>query len=225
MPQMLREIADSAGSPQKYQITQQLPAGSSLELLWDDTYTQQLLRQTWDDAIVQSESRVFSDASFTESFRTYGPKLLNAIKLHSGRPDLVVNWSYESTAAYPFTESQREAYQREINVGHEFIAQKTGAHQIKLSTVWDDVRRNHPEIVMTSDGNHPTLAGSYLYALLLYNELSNGDIAKVTFIPSALSAQTAAVMKDVVARYSMLGWRYRGTLAFIGAQSRPLATQ
>jgi hypothetical protein len=225
MPQMLREIADSAGSPQKYEITQQVPAGSSLELLWDNAYTQLLLQQTWDDAIVQAESRAFSSPSLTESFKTYGPKLLSAIKLHSGRPDLVVNWSYDPTAAYPFTESQRDTYQNEINIGHEFIAKKSSAHQIKLSTVWNDVRRNHPEIAMTSDGNHPTLAGSYLYALLLYGDLSYGEIAKVTFVPSGLSPQTATVMKDAIARYLPMGSEYRGTLAFIDTQGRPLTTQ
>jgi hypothetical protein len=78
---------------------------------------------------------------------------------------------------------------------------------------------------MTSDGNHPTLAGSYLYALLLYGDLSYGEIAKVTFVPSGLSPQTATVMKDAIARYLPMGSEYRGTLAFIDTQGRPLTTQ
>jgi hypothetical protein len=226
MPQMLREIADSAGSPEKYQITQQAPAGSSLELLWNDPYTQQLLQQTWDDAVVQAESRAFSDPSLTASFETYGPKLLSAIKLRSAKPDLVVNWSYEPTAANPFSESQRSTWQTEIDNGHEFIAQKSTAHEIKLGTVWNDLRSSHPEIVMTVDGNHPTLAGSYLYALLLYSDLSKGgDVENVKFVPSGLSVQTAVVMKDVVARYSPLAWGYRGSLGLIDAQVSPVATQ
>jgi hypothetical protein len=226
MPEMLREIADSAGSPEKYQITQQAPAGSSLELLWNDPYTQQLLQQTWDDAVVQAESRAFSDPSLTASFETYGPKLLSAIKLRSARPDLVVNWSYEPTAANPFSESQRSTWQTEIDNGHQFIAQKSNAHEIKLGTVWNDLRSSHPEIVMTVDGNHPTLAGSYLYALLLYSDLSKGgDVENVKFVPSGLSVQTAVVMKDVVARYSPLAWRYRGSLGLIDAQVSPVATR
>jgi hypothetical protein len=220
MPRMLRQIADSAGSPQKYQVTERAPAGSSLELLWNDPYTQQLLQQTWDDAIVQAESRAFSGADFTDSFRTYGPRLLKAIKLSGGRPDLVVNWSYESTAAYPFSEADREGYQNDINAGHALIAQQSDARQIRLSTLWDDVRRDHPEIPMTVDGNHPTLAGSYLYALLLYRALSNDDIAKVTFVPAGLSTQVATIMKAAVARDSVASWEYRGTLAFSGAPDR-----
>ncbi|MGA1802213.1 hypothetical protein [Rhizobium sp. HT1-10] len=226
MPQMLREIADSAGSPEKYQITQQTPAGSSLELLWDSSYTQQLLQQTWDDAIVQAESRAFSDPGLTESFETYGPKLLSAIKLRRAKPDLVVNWSYEPTAANPFSETQRSSYQNEIDRGHELIAQKSNAHEIKLGTVWNDLRSNHPEIAMTVDGNHPTLAGSYLYALLLYRDLSKGsDIENVKFVPNGLSVQTALIIKNVVARYSPEVWGYRGSLALRDAQRSAVATR
>lgn len=224
MPQMLREIADSAGSPEKYQITQQTPAGSSLELLWNSPYTQHLLQQTWDDAIVQAESRAFSDPSLTESFETYGPKLLSAIKLRNAQPDLVVNWSYEPTTANPFSETQRSAYQNEIDRGHEFIARKSNAHEINLSSVWNDLRSNHPEVVMTTDGNHPTLAGSYLYALLLYSDLSKGsDVANVKFVPVGLSVQTAVVMKNTVARYSPAAWGSRGSLALTSAQGSSVA--
>ncbi len=206
MPKMLRQIADSAGSPQKYRITSRTPAGSSLEILWNDGYARSLLQQSWDDAIIQAESRAFSSEANTRSFMTYGPKLLGAVRLLSGWPRLVVNWSYESTAKYAFSESDRARFQRQINAGHAKIAGMAGAQLVKLGKVWDDVRAHHPEIALTVDGNHPSLAGSYLYALFLYRELSNDDVAKVGFVPEGLPGKTAAIMKDAVARFSPLGW-------------------
>jgi len=93
-----------------------------------------------------------------------------------------------------------------------------------LGTVWNDLRSSHPEIAMTTDGNHPTLAGSYLYALLLYSDLSKGnDVENIKFVPSGLSVQTAVVMKDVVSRYSPGAWGYRGSLDLTSAQGSSVA--
>ncbi|MDQ0324580.1 hypothetical protein J2R99_000429 [Rhodopseudomonas julia] len=201
MPRMLRQIADSADSPEKYQIRQQTPPGASLEILWNDTYAQSLLEHVWDDAIVQAESRAFSSEAQTTSFMTYGGKLLRAIKVKEGSPGLVVNWAYDPTEAYLFSEADRDYYQRQIDMGHRRLARLSGAHLIWLDDVWNEVRRQHPDIAMTRDGNHPTLAASYLYALVLYRSLSGGDIARVTFVPDGLSSETAAIMSSAVARY------------------------
>lgn len=199
MPRMLREIADSAGSPQKLEIAQQAPPGASLEILWNDEYTHSLLQHTWDDVIVQAESRAFSGESYTKSFMTYGQKLLSAIKLHSGKPRLVVNWSYEPTTANPFSSADWQYYQREIDNGHQRLAETAGARLIELGDLWAEVHHTHPEIVMTVDGNHPTLAGSYLFALLLYKEVSGQSVARVTFVPPGLSENTAVVLRNLVA--------------------------
>jgi hypothetical protein len=44
--------------------------------------------------------------------------------------------------------------------------------EVHVSKIWEKVRNDHPEIRLTEDGNHPTVAGSYLVALAVYASIS-----------------------------------------------------
>jgi hypothetical protein len=206
MPAMLRPMADSAGSPTKWQITGQLIGGSSFESLWGEPYTQQLLVQSWDDAVAQENSGAQLSQEGNASFLTYGEKLLGAIRLRSGHPRLVVGWAYDppyyANGRYGFS---REDHLRWIAQAHTELAQRTGAHLVHLGHLWEEMRAAHPEIAMTSDDNHPTLAASYLYALLLYADLSDSDASQVTWAPPELPAEQAQAMREAVRRFVAWG--------------------
>ena len=56
MPYMVREMADSAGAAEKYQIRVYALPGRSLREHWEDREVQKLLAQKWNDVVLQERS-------------------------------------------------------------------------------------------------------------------------------------------------------------------------
>ena len=55
-----------------------------------------------------------------------------------------------------------------------------------------------PPFRLERDGNHPTLHGSYLAALVFYAHLSGGDVAEITYVPAGLPPGDAALLRRLV---------------------------
>lgn len=200
MPAMVRAMADSAHDPQKLEITLDAPSGASFEILWNDGATQSLLKQRWDDVILQGESRAQSSEDLAHSFQTYGADLIQAVHPASGHARLVVNWAYASSLwddGDPDGTGRAEL-KREIKDGTAALGERTGAHLVDVAQIWSAVERDHPEIALTEDGNHPSLAGSYLFALSLYGDLSGRDVGSVTYVPSGLDPSVVAEIRQEV---------------------------
>jgi hypothetical protein len=205
MPAMIRRIADSAASPSKYEIEVDALPGASFESLWNDANTQRLLARTWDDAYFQGESRGQSTGELTASFLSYGARLLNAAKLKQRRPGLIVNWAYDPSLYTDDSDgSGRASHLRSIQDDHALLVERTNTRAINVGRIWEAVRSEHPTIVLTEDGNHPTVAGSYLAALAIYVALSGDDVTHVTYVPEGLSASDSAVLRDMIEAYSSL---------------------
>jgi hypothetical protein len=205
MPEMLRHVADSDGAPQKYEVADLSGGGASLESLWGEAMVQRTLGMRWDEAVVQSESRAQSTPENAASFNQYGQQLLQALHPVDGPPKLVVNWAYD-LPMYPASpgwssEATRAYYFEQTQKAHARLAQATGAHLVNVGQVWEYLRMSMPELPLTSDGNHPTPAASYFYALCLYADLSGKDVARVRWAPDDVAPATAASIREVVDRY------------------------
>jgi hypothetical protein len=71
--------------------------------------------------------------------------------------------------------------------------------EIEVSQIWERVRAEHPDIELTENGNHPSVAGSYLLALAIYASLSGRPVDHVTYVPPGLSLEQAGAIRHVVA--------------------------
>lgn len=203
MPGMLRKIADSAGSQTKFQIETNTKPGFTLDRHWADERAKRLLGQGWDDVILQGASAELSDEQAEESFLHHGKKLAGIAKLNSGRPRLVVNWAYDPSL-YEGDSDSRIAHLERIKSGHARLASETDMRRINLAGLWESVRQSYPSIRLTTDGNHPTLAGSYLYALAVYSHLTSGPVANVTYVPDKLDPKDAEALRNAVDSFPLL---------------------
>jgi hypothetical protein len=203
MPNMVRQMADSAREAQKFEITLDAPPGASFEILWNDAATQSLLTRRWDDVILQPESRAESSPDLTASFEKYGAKLIEASHVASGSPRLVVNWIYGANSWDDGDPdgSGRAAQYAAVQSDTKSLGDRAGARLVNVGQLWSTIAANHPEIALTEDGNHPTLAGSYLFALLLYADLTRHDVAGVTYTPAQLDLRTVSILKQAVRDY------------------------
>jgi hypothetical protein len=197
MPQMLRTIADADHYPEKIQFKMATVNGSTLETLWQTPRLQTLLSAQYDGAIVQGESRAQSTDELAKSYLAYGQKLLPAIKLRSGQLRLVVNWAYDPVL-YQATSANRNEHLERMQYEQLLLAKRTGAKPLNIGLLWERVHAAQPQIVLTTDGNHPTVAGSYLFALLLYGDLSTHRVAKIKFVPKGVSEVDATALRTDV---------------------------
>ena len=197
MPGMLRAIADAEGEPNKFQIKMEAFGGATFESHWNNPKTQAALTETWDDAIFQTESGTQVNEASEQSFRRFGKLLVNAVKLKGSQPRIVVNWGYGPEI---FSDGdpdgiERATYSQKIQRSTAEFCEDTNAVPVNVGSAWARVTREHPEIRLTEDGNHPTVAGSYLYALVLYAELTKRSVSDATFTPNGLDPEVAATLR------------------------------
>jgi hypothetical protein len=202
MPAMLRDIADSAGNPAKFQIETSAIGGATFKTHWEDGRTRSLLASRWDDVIFQPESSAQACQICNETFLEYGARLTEVAKAKAGRPNLVVGWAYDPRI-YDEPEFSDYDYERSEHLGllkemHARLASDADLRRINVAGAWEMVRLSTPSIKLTIDGNHPTLAGTYLYALAVYAQLSNGPVASVTYVPDGLSVDDAKALREAV---------------------------
>ena len=202
MPSMLREIADSAGNHSKFQIESSAYPAATFKTHWNKKRTRQLLAAGWDDVILQPESGAQTWKQGNDEFHEYGPKLADEARLTEGRPLLVVGWPYDATAyqepAYVEAGFGRSEHLELLRENHAKLASTANLDRINVAGPWERVRLSNPSIQLTSDGNHPTVAGTYLYALATYAQLTNGPVAAVTYVPDGLSSSDAKVLREAV---------------------------
>ena len=125
--------------------------------------------------------------------------------MNNGRPRLVVNWAYDPAEYQGDAEGYRELHLERIKAAHARLASEANLARINLAGLWESVRHSHPSIRLTSDGNHPTMAGSYLYALAIYANLANDRVANVAYVPDGLNPDDAKALREAVDAYPLLG--------------------
>lgn len=196
MPYMVRRIADSAGWPERLQVEMRAIPGASFERLWKDRETQQLLAAPgWSNVIVQGNSGAHVDEASRAIFHDYGVRLVERAKTSGSEPALVVGWNYGPQAFNDHPELEPSDYHDQIQSDYGELAGESGATLINVGGVWADIASGLPFSLYT-DGNHPSLHGSYLYALMAYTHLAgSSDLSAVTYAPSGISDEHAALIR------------------------------
>jgi hypothetical protein len=199
MPYMVREMADSAGAPEKYQIRMHALPGLSLKQHWQSAEVQSLLDRHWDDVVLQEMSAGQTTPRRTANFLTYGDRLADAIVAGGGRPLLFVGWNYGAELFDRAPPGTRDSYYRAIQGAHFRLASQSGAALANVGRVWRAVENANPSFRLDTDGNHPSLHGSYLTALVIYAAISSSDVARVSYVPDGLSQEDAALLRRLAA--------------------------
>lgn len=198
IPYMVRRMADSAGAPVKYQIRMHALPGESFQRHWHNREVQALLGQHWDEVILQGDSGAHADRASAESFQRFGALLARRAAVNGARPNLFVGWNYTGNFFEGMDPGAGPAYHRAMQDDYARLGGRTGARLANVGAVWKSVLDGRPHFRLESDGNHPSIHGSYLAALVLYARLSGGDVAHVRYVPSGLSDEDAALLRREV---------------------------
>jgi hypothetical protein len=198
MPAMVREIADSAHDPEKYEPVMAAYPGASFHNLAGVDRVRRLAGARWDDVVMQGESRGQSSEILRREFFRGGEALAALWKPARGRPWLLVNWTYDPSL-YVNPDAERPPHTAMIRSDHDQLARRADLREIGVSQIWERVRAEHPDIRLTEEGNHPSIAGSYLLGLAIYASLSGRPVDHVTYVPRGLSPEEAGAIRRVVA--------------------------
>jgi hypothetical protein len=114
---------------------------------------------------------------------------------------LISNWGYGEQLYVGSPADERGRYITAVESSHRALAQHTGARLIDTGQVWEEVRADAPRVPLYEDGNHPTINGSYLSALMIYGFISGGSVAQVTFRPSEMEEGAAQAIRSAVAAH------------------------
>jgi hypothetical protein len=200
MPEMVRKLADSAGVLQKYQITMRALPGASLEVLWKDAEVQRLLdSEKWDDIVIQGETRAHTSEANLASFQEYGARLIRQSQEQGARALLIVNWNYGPEIFREPAPEVIEAHDRAIQRDYQALADKTGAGLINAGISWQIVSVAEPSIPLYTDGNHPSLQGSYLSALTVFACLTETENFAAAYRPWGLDQVEAERIRKAMA--------------------------
>jgi hypothetical protein len=208
MPSMLRKIADSARSRSKFQVETSAYPAATFKTHWEKARTRNLLEASWDDVILQAESGAQATRQGNDEFLLYGAKLAAIGTAKHAHSRLVVGWAYDprlyDDRSYIYEGFSRSDHVELIRSMHAKLASDANLGRIDVVGPWELVRRSSPSIQLTTDGNHPSVAGTYLYALAAYASISNGTVEGVTYVPEGLDPKDAKTLREAVNSFPLL---------------------
>jgi hypothetical protein len=199
MPYMVRKMADSAHAPEKYKIVMHAPPGLTLKDHWNARSVHELLARRWQYVVIQAQSSEHATEAEDNDFHVYGAKLIAEARASGSMPVLYVGWRYEDSSAYDWDGPDgRTTYYDVIQRSHRQLAGATNTRAVNVGKAWEMLLAERPSFSLYEDGNHPTIYGSYLAALMFYAFFSGQDVNTVTYVPWGVRDGEASMIRKVV---------------------------
>lgn len=191
LPEMTRQLALSLGDALVVQSS--APGGHTFQQHTANPATLALIRQgNWDFVVLQEQSQLpsFPPAQVAAQCLPYAAQLVDSVRAYSpcAVPVFYMTWGRrdgdaQNCAGWPPV-CTYAGMQQQLRGSYLQMAMDNQAACAPVGAAWQQVRATQPSVdLYVSDGSHPSVAGSYLAASVLYTTM---------FRRSALGAQPAA---------------------------------
>jgi len=144
------------------------PGGKRLKDHWESSVAHEALNsRAWDFVILQDQSTLGTNYYFEgktrvggdEIFRPYAQRWAYEIRKHHATPVFFLTWARRDTPED----------QAALNYAYIHTAKTTGSIVAPVGLAWARVRKAYPTVdLYYRDGSHPSPAGSYLAACVIY---------------------------------------------------------
>lgn len=172
------------------------PGGTSFMQHSTNTTLSSLINsEDWDYVVLQEQSQKpsFPPSQVESEVYPYAANLCEAIRANNGctKPVFFMTWGRENgdqanCASYPPL-CTYEGMQNRLAESYTEMAQNNFAMLAPVGLSWANVRENHPNIdLYISDESHPSFAGSYLAANVIYQSLF-GEAPNQVYYPNQIS--------------------------------------
>ena len=163
LPRLVAELA-KAGHQCTLDVRMIAPGGATLSNHWNNPATRGAVRdEHWDFVVLQEQSTLGAAQPTTDQFfMPFAKKWADEIHRVGAEPVFYMTWSRERLP-------QQQAF---ISDAYLRAAKETKSSVAPVGMAWERVRRIYSSIELyESDGSHPSPAGSYLAACVIYATL------------------------------------------------------
>jgi hypothetical protein len=156
----------------------------------------------WSAVVLQGQS-VEPIAAFT-GFNTYVGRFVGVITEANARAVLFATWarrSGDALYAEPWSGGDFAAMSARLDEAYRGAAMDHGAEVAAVGARWAEALGERPSLgLYDADGSHPSVAGSYLAACVIYRALTGVAVSDAAPVPSGLAPGDAAFLRAVSAR-------------------------
>ncbi|MBA2662878.1 MAG: SGNH/GDSL hydrolase family protein [Bradymonadaceae bacterium] len=200
VPQMVQRLNDSDGASAPLWLGTVTQGGATLEDL-SKLSEDALARRRWSFVVLQGASLepFVGPGRYVAHFRALAARA----EANGSVPILYQVWPrahWDEAYGHAWMAADPAAANKVIRAVSEHAVETTGARLAPVSEVWMLAQLRHPEIKLyMKDGNHASVAGSYLAALMLYRTIRQRDIDPASaWRPENLSKSHAQKLQRLV---------------------------
>lgn len=205
LPAMIATLgATGAGTPSRPRIEVEsvTEGGATVQRHWEAMRQDRVRMGPWSAVVLQGQS-VEPIAAFT-GFNTYVGRFAGVITEAGARAVLFATWARRSgdvLYAEPWSGGDFAAMSARLDGAYRRAAMNHGAEVAPVGARWALALTEQPSLgLYDADGSHPSLAGSYLAACVLYRTLTGVAVSDAAPVPSGLAPGDAALLRAVAAR-------------------------
>jgi hypothetical protein len=216
LPQLISNAALSAGDT--LQFSSNLMGGATLQGHAGNANTLEPIQVgSWDYVILQAQSQEpsFPIAQVQANTFPYAEALNDSIEKYQpcGETMFYMTWGRENgdanNCAFFPPLCTYEGMDSMLRLRYQMMANDNDAELSPVGAVWRYIRTNHPNIdLYSSDGSHPSAAGSYAAACTFYTSMFREDPTAITFDFSLTAADALTIRNatKVVVFDDLLTW-------------------
>ena len=162
-----------------------------------------LTKPMFDVVLLQGHSTAATSAKRLPYFEKYAVAHAETVRKAGSTPLLVMTWPKQDKPG-----DIGKLADNTIRVGN-----KAGMMVVPVGLAFSEVRKQRPDLVMhMPDKSHPTAAGTYLYAAVLYSVLFHRTPADINYLGECekpLAPETASFLRDLAWKTvtEFYGWK------------------
>ena len=212
MPAMVGQLAANDRGARQVFAVRFSPGGARLEQsLRDEGLRRLIAGERWDAVVLQEQSAIPAWPADREAFMFPAARALARMAEDRGaQPVLYMTWGYRAGDQNFSASDSYEAMQARVAAGYRELGGRLGAPVAPVGLAWRRALRERPGAQLWhADGHHPSRAGSYLAASVLYARLTERDPRHSGFT-GGLERAEARWLRAVAAAISRRPRRQRG---------------
>jgi hypothetical protein len=200
---LIERIAASAGTPLRVDAVTH--GGYSLRMHWQKSAARErIASRAYRFVVLQDHS--LRPVDHLDEFDDYGERFARAIVSSGAQPVLYQTWPRSPHSRF-YGERERsqprsvDEMAARLEQAYGALATREGARLAPVGRAFTAGLAAHPELELYSaDGTHPSWAGSYLAACVLYGTLTGNDPRRASYAPWELPAEQAPVLRALAAQ-------------------------
>lgn len=206
IPKQVADIASSdPDNPTQFFVQSVTRGGVTLKELWEEEKAADAIRSGhWDYVVIQQHS--FWAVTDVERSTDYLERFDKLARQFGAKTVLYLTWP-RKPGSHWYTDGQTAFLRSPDYMLRRFIEQTyifalmSGASTADVGIYCWRVLKEHPKIELyEADSTHPSVAGSYLAALVFYKTLTGRDVSKTTFLPDGVCETDANTLRTIVSQ-------------------------